>query len=120
MNGTPILEMGMRQRIRVRRQRRRDPEQQTRRLHHRDRGRSASRTATCWSADRSGSAINHGREFVRVQGIVRPSRHRAGQLHARRGKVADANISYGGQGTVANATKPGWLSRFFNSPRTPF
>ena len=32
----------------------------------------------------------------------------------------DAYISYGGQGTVANASKPGWLYRFFNSPKTPF
>ena len=37
-----------------------------------------------------------------------------------RGRVADAYISYGGQGTVANASKPGWLYRFFNSPHTPF
>jgi flagellar L-ring protein precursor FlgH len=35
-------------------------------------------------------------------------------------KVADAYISYGGQGTVANASKPGWLYRFFTHPLTPF
>jgi hypothetical protein len=29
--------------------------------------------ATCWCAARSGSRINSGREFVRVEGIVRPS-----------------------------------------------
>jgi len=63
--------------------------------------------------------INTGREFVRVQGIVRPS-DIAPDNSVVSWKVADAYISYGGQGTVANASKPGWLYRFFNSPHTPF
>ena len=64
-------------------------------------------------------AINSGKEFVRVQGIVRPS-DIAPDNSVVSWKVADAYISYGGQGTVANASKPGWLFRFFNSPHTPF
>ena len=60
-------------------------------------------------------AINSGREFVRLQGIVRPS-DIAPDNSVVSWKVADAYISYGGQGTVANASKPGWLYRFFNSP----
>ena len=63
--------------------------------------------------------INSGREFVRVEGIVRPS-DIAPDNSVVSWKVADAYISYGGQGTVANASKPGWLYRFFNSPHTPF
>lgn len=63
--------------------------------------------------------INSGREYVRVQGIVRPS-DIAPDNSVVSWKVADAYISYGGQGTVANASKPGWLYRFFNSPLTPF
>jgi flagellar L-ring protein precursor FlgH len=63
--------------------------------------------------------INAGREFVRVEGIVRPS-DIAPDNSVLSWKVADAYISYGGQGTVANASKPGWLYRFFNSPHTPF
>ncbi|HET9865416.1 MAG TPA: flagellar basal body L-ring protein FlgH, partial [Steroidobacteraceae bacterium] len=63
--------------------------------------------------------INSGREFVRVQGIVRPA-DIAPDNSVVSWKVADAYISYGGQGTVANASKPGWLYRFFNSPLTPF
>lgn len=63
--------------------------------------------------------INTGKEFVRVQGIVRPS-DIAPDNTVVSWKVADAYISYGGQGTVANASKPGWLYRFFNSPLTPF
>jgi flagellar L-ring protein precursor FlgH len=64
-------------------------------------------------------AINSGREFVRLQGIVRPS-DIAPDNSVQSWRVADAYISYGGQGTVANASKPGWLYRFFNSPKTPF
>jgi flagellar L-ring protein precursor FlgH len=64
-------------------------------------------------------AINTGKEFVRVEGIVRPS-DIAPDNSVVSWKVADAYISYGGQGTVANASKPGWLYRFFNSPHTPF
>ena len=64
-------------------------------------------------------AINSGREFVRLQGIVRPS-DIAPDNSVLSWRVADAYISYGGQGTVANASKPGWLYRFFNSPKTPF
>jgi len=63
--------------------------------------------------------INSGREFVRVEGIVRPS-DIAPDNSVVSWKVADAYISYGGQGTVANASKPGWFYRFFNSPHTPF
>jgi flagellar L-ring protein FlgH len=64
-------------------------------------------------------AINSGREFVRLQGVVRPS-DIAPDNTVVSWRVADAYISYGGQGTVANAAKPGWLYRFFNSPKTPF
>jgi len=64
-------------------------------------------------------AINSGREFVRLQGIVRPS-DISPDNSVLSWRVADAYISYGGQGTVANASKPGWLFRFFNSPKTPF
>ncbi len=64
-------------------------------------------------------AINNGREYVRLQGIVRPS-DVAPDNTVLSWKIADAYISYGGQGTVASASRPGWLWRFFNSPKTPF
>lgn len=64
-------------------------------------------------------AINSGREFVKLQGIVRPSDIAPDNTVAS-WKVADAYIAYGGQGNIANANKPGLLYRFFNSPLTPF
>jgi flagellar L-ring protein FlgH len=63
--------------------------------------------------------INTGREYVRMQGIVRPTDIAPDNTVAS-WKVADAYIAYGGQGTIANANKPGLLYRFFNSPYTPF
>ncbi|MBV9726100.1 MAG: flagellar basal body L-ring protein FlgH, partial [Gammaproteobacteria bacterium] len=35
-------------------------------------------------------------------------------------KVANAQITYNGKGALADANAQGWLSRFFNSPWTPF
>ena len=64
-------------------------------------------------------AINSGREFVRLQGVVRPS-DIAPDNTVLSWRVADASISYGGQGTGAHAATPGWLYRFYNSPKTPF
>jgi hypothetical protein len=96
----------------------RQPEQQARRLHHRDRGEALPERQPAGArpeVDRDQS----GREFVRLQGIVRPS-DIAPDNSVVSWQVADAYISYGGQGTIANANKPGLLYRFFNSPYTPF
>lgn len=64
-------------------------------------------------------AINQGQEYVRIQGIVRPididPDNSVSSL-----KVADAMISYGGKGALANANAPGLLARFFNLPWLPF
>lgn len=63
-------------------------------------------------------AINQGREFVRIQGIVRPV-DILPDNSVPSSKVADAVISYGGQGALADANTPGLLSRFFNSILNP-
>jgi flagellar L-ring protein precursor FlgH len=63
--------------------------------------------------------INQGREFVKVQGIVRPIDVQPdNSIESTR--VANAVISYGGKGQLADANKPGLLARFFNSPWMPF
>ena len=63
--------------------------------------------------------INQGQEFVRVQGIVRPididPDNSVSSL-----KVADAVISYGAKGALADANAPGLLARFFNFKWLPF
>lgn len=63
--------------------------------------------------------INQGEEFIRLQGIVRPV-DIGPQNSVESTKVADAQISYAGKGTLADANRPGWLSRFFTSPWFPF
>ncbi|HUI61175.1 MAG TPA: flagellar basal body L-ring protein FlgH [Steroidobacteraceae bacterium] len=63
--------------------------------------------------------INQGSEYVRVTGVIRPI-DLAPDNSIPSLKVASAKISYGGKGALADANAQGWLSRFFNSPWTPF
>lgn len=63
--------------------------------------------------------INQGREFVRVSGIVRQIDIEPDNS-VPSSKVANAAITYSGKGALADANSPGWLARFFNSPKLPF
>ncbi len=63
--------------------------------------------------------INQGQEYVRVTGVIRPI-DLAPDNSIPSQKVASAKISYGGKGALSDANAAGWLSRFFNSPWTPF
>jgi flagellar L-ring protein FlgH len=63
--------------------------------------------------------INQGSEYVRISGVVRPI-DLAPDNSVPSLKVGAARISYGGKGALADANAQGWLSRFFNSPWTPF
>ena len=62
--------------------------------------------------------INQGKEYIRIQGVIRPVDILPDNSIPSY-KVADANISYGGQGALADANRPGLLSRFFNSRWNP-
>lgn len=64
-------------------------------------------------------SINQGSEYVRLSGVIRPI-DIAPDNSVPSLKVGAANISYGGKGALADANRQGWLSRFFNSPWTPF
>jgi flagellar L-ring protein precursor FlgH len=63
--------------------------------------------------------INQGEEFIRLQGIIRPVDIGPENTVAST-KVAEAMITYSGRGALADANRPGWLGRFFNSPWFPF
>jgi flagellar L-ring protein precursor FlgH len=63
--------------------------------------------------------INQGREYVRIQGIVRPIDIDPDNSISSL-KVADAQIAYGGKGALADASTPGLLARFFNVSWLPF
>jgi len=62
--------------------------------------------------------INQGREFVRIQGVIRPIDIQPDNSIPSY-KVADATIAYGARGALADANRPGLLSRFFNSIFNP-
>jgi flagellar L-ring protein FlgH len=63
--------------------------------------------------------INQGREFIRIQGVIRAIDVQPDNSIVST-KVANASISYGAKGALADANKQSWLARFFNSPWTPF
>jgi flagellar L-ring protein precursor FlgH len=56
--------------------------------------------------------LNQGEEFVQVAGIVRPT-DISPDNSVPSFKVADARISYGGNGIIPDANRAGLLSRFF-------
>ncbi len=56
--------------------------------------------------------INHGDEFIRVSGIIRPEDISPDNI-IMSDKTADARITYSGTGSLQNASKPGWLTRMF-------
>ena len=63
--------------------------------------------------------INQGEEFIRLKGIIRPVDIGPANTVAST-KVADAAITYSGRGNLQATNRPGWLTRFFNSPWFPF
>jgi flagellar L-ring protein precursor FlgH len=56
--------------------------------------------------------LNQGEEYVQISGIVRPS-DIATDNSVASFKVADARITYGGNGVINDANRPGLLARFF-------
>jgi len=63
--------------------------------------------------------INQGQENVVLSGVIRPI-DLAPDNSIPSARVANARISYGGKGAINDVNAQGWLSRFFNSPWTPF
>jgi flagellar L-ring protein precursor FlgH len=57
-------------------------------------------------------ALNEGDEFVRITGMIRPQDIRPDNTVLST-SIANAQISYGGNGAVADSSSHGWLSRFF-------
>ena len=64
-------------------------------------------------------SINQGREFVRIQGVVRPVDIGPDNTVSSL-RVADASISYGQQGVIDSANHKGLLARFFDWKWSPF
>ena len=62
--------------------------------------------------------INQANEHIQIQGIVRPADIGPDNTILS-SRVADAQIAYRGRGSLAQATAPGWLTRFFQSAAFP-
>ncbi|MBL4584370.1 MAG: flagellar basal body L-ring protein FlgH [Pseudomonadales bacterium] len=63
--------------------------------------------------------LNQGEEFIRVSGLVR-SEDISADNQVSSTRIADARISYGGVGSLADSNRQGVLSQFFNSRWWPF
>jgi flagellar L-ring protein precursor FlgH len=63
--------------------------------------------------------LNQGDELVQIQGIVRVS-DIGPDNRITSDRVGDAQIVYGGRGTLARSNAMGWLGRFFNSALFPY
>jgi len=63
--------------------------------------------------------LNQGNEYLRVMGIVRPEDIESDNTVIST-RIANAQISYGGQGVINDANSMGWLSKFFQSSAWPF
>lgn len=63
--------------------------------------------------------LNQGSEYVRFSGIVRPSDVKPDNTVLST-RVANAEIVYSGEGSMADSNRMGWLARFFNGPLWPF
>ena len=63
-------------------------------------------------------ALNQGKEYVRVTGVIRPI-DLASDNSIPSYRVASAKISYSGKGALNDANSQSWLARFFNSPWVP-
>jgi len=64
-------------------------------------------------------ALNQGKEYVRVTGVIRPI-DLASDNSIPSYRVASARITYSGKGAINDANSQSWLARFFNSPWVPF
>lgn len=58
--------------------------------------------------------LNRGDEFIQISGLVRQADIGADNRIAST-RVADAKIVYKGKGEIANASRQGWLQRFFSA-----
>ncbi len=63
--------------------------------------------------------LTNGSEVIRVSGLLRPD-DVSPENTAESTKLADARLTYSGTGDLADTTRQGWLTRFFNSSWWPF
>ena len=65
-----------------------------------------------WIQGQKKLTLNQGEEFVRVSGLIRPEDIAPGNIVGS-GQIAEAQISYTGNGDLANSSKQGWFGQLF-------
>lgn len=68
---------------------------------------------------RKSLTLNQGSEDVTLSGIIRPI-DITPENTITSGQIANARITYGGKGMLADSNRAGWMTRFFNSGWWPF
>jgi len=63
--------------------------------------------------------LNTGLEYIQISGIIRPDDIDVNNSVSST-QLADARITYSGEGSFSNSNKMGWLAKFFNSSLWPF
>lgn len=72
-----------------------------------------------WIRGQKKLTLNQGSEVVRVTGLIRPVDITPDNT-IQSNQIADANITYGGSGMLADSNRAGWLTRIITSPVWPF
>jgi flagellar L-ring protein precursor FlgH len=63
--------------------------------------------------------LNQGDEYIRLMGIIRADDiDENNRVSSQR--IADAQITYAGRGSLADSSEPGWVSKMLQSPWFPF
>ncbi len=72
-----------------------------------------------WIRGQKRLTLNQGSEVVQVSGLIRPV-DITPQNTILSNQIADASITYGGSGLLADSNRAGWMTRIFTSPLWPF
>ena len=72
-----------------------------------------------WIRGEKRLTLNQGSEVVQVAGLIR-SVDITPENTIQSNQIADASITYGGRGHLADSNRAGWLTRLFTSPLWPF
>lgn len=72
-----------------------------------------------WIRGQKRLTLNQGSEVVQVTGLIRPV-DITPENTIQSNQIADANITYGGRGLLADSNRAGWMTRLFTSPIWPF
>ncbi len=67
-----------------------------------------------WVQGQKMLTLNQGEEFVRVSGLVRPEDIGPGNT-VDSSRIAQAQISYTGAGSIHDASQQGWFGKFFSN-----